>query len=69
MRSSFKIVPLTVVDGTMSTSGKREYASITTRTYSPVGKGPQKSICTVCHGEGGNGVICSGAGDVVGPFA
>ena len=46
----------------MSTSGNREYASMTTRRYSPVGKGPQKSMWTM-HGVGD---ICSGSGFVLG---
>ena len=53
----------------MSTCGNREYASMATRSYSPVGKGPQKSMWTVCHSVGGNGDICSGSGFVLRPLA
>ena len=52
----------------MSTSGNREYASMAT-ILSPVGKEPQKSMWTMCHGVGGNGDICSGSGFVMGPLA
>ena len=38
----------------MSTSGNQEYASMAIRRYSLLGKGPQKSMWTVCHGVGGN---------------
>ena len=56
------IVPLPAVECRMSTSGNREYASMTTNNCSPVGKGPQKSTFTVCHGFGGKVVIWRGAG-------
>ena len=57
IQSSLAIVPLPAVECIISTSGKREYASMTTSKYSPVGKGPQKSTFTVCHGLGGKVVI------------
>lgn len=37
---------------------------MTTKRYSPVGNGPQKSTFTMCHGLGGKVVIWSGGGEV-----
>ena len=45
-----------------STSGNRLNASITTRRYSPVGKGPRKSVATSFQGGEGRWVIFSGSG-------
>ena len=42
---------------------------MTTKRYSPVGKGRQKFTCTVCHGLGGNSLIFSGTGWAVVQFA
>ena len=51
-----------------STSGNREYASMATNKYSPEGKGPQKSMWTVCQGSGGKGDIWRGSGWLLGPL-
>ena len=67
--SSFGMVDLADVEVTISTSGNRLYASMTTSKYSPVGKGPKKSMLTVCHGAGGNFVIFNGSGRAAGPVA
>ena len=69
IRSIFGIVALTDVDRTISTSGYREYASIAANKCSPVGNGPQKSTCIICHGSGGSGDICKGSGLFSGPLA
>ena len=45
-----------------STSGNRLNSSIITRRYSPVGKGPQKSVATSFQGAHGRWVILSGSG-------
>ena len=50
------------VECTISTTGYREYASIATSISSPVGSGPTKSMCTVCHGVGGIFDILCGTG-------
>ena len=46
----------------ISTSGNHDYMSMTTNKYSPEGKGPQKSMWTVCQGSGGKGDIWRGSG-------
>ena len=40
----FGIIALAEVECTMSTLGNREYASMTTKRYSPIRNGPQKSM-------------------------
>jgi hypothetical protein len=45
----------------ISTSGYREYSSITTKSISPDGRGPQKSTERFCHGPGGKSVMCNGS--------
>ena len=61
--SSFGISAAADVECTISTSGYREYASIATSISSPVGSGPRKSMCTVCHGVGGIFDILRGTAD------
>ena len=45
------------VECTDSISGNREYTSMITNKYSPVERGPQKLMFSVCHSlhVGGNG--------------
>ena len=57
------------VERVISTTGKREYASITTSKYSPFGSGPKKSMLRRCHGPSGNFVIFSGSGGFSLPIA
>ena len=47
--SSFGMMKLAKVEQTISTSVNLEYAPVTTTKYSPVGKGPQKSMWTACQ--------------------
>ena len=63
------MMQLADVERTITTSGNREYAPMTTIKYSPEGKGPQKSMWTVCQGSGGKGVIWRGSGWLLGPLA
>ena len=51
-----------LVECIMSISGYFEYSSITTRIYTPVGKGPKKSAQTSSQGPVGNSDIRSGSG-------
>ena len=69
MHSNFEIVDVAFVECTTSTSGNLECASITTKRCSPIGKGPQKSMCTVHHGSGGNEDSVNGSGLLSGPLA
>ena len=58
--SAGKAFPAAVLE-TISTSGYFEWASRTTRTISPVGKGPQKSAEASSHGPFGVGDIFRGS--------
>lgn len=53
MRFSREMIVVAVVDRKISTSDHRMAASITTSKFSPVGRGPHKSICTRLQGEVG----------------
>ena len=53
------MVDLADVLVTTSIAGDLDLSSITTRTSSPDGNGPQKSIATFCHGRAGISVMTS----------
>ena len=55
------MVDLAVVLVTTSIAGYLDLSSITTRTNSPDGNGPQKSIATFCHGRAGISVMTRGS--------
>ena len=61
MWSSFGITARALVVRTNSTSNHRECLHMTTRRYSPVLIGPQKSMATSFQGSLDNGDICSGS--------
>lgn len=61
MRSSFGVTARALVVLTNSTSNHRECLHKTTRRYSPVLIGPQKSMATSFQGSLDNGDICSGS--------
>ena len=67
--SNFGMIQAADVVPTMSISANREYASITTSKYSPEGRGPQKSMWTVCQGSGGKGDIWRRSGRLLGSFS
>ena len=50
-----------VVERRIATSGQRVHASSQTSRLSPKGKGPQRSMCTSCHGLPGITVGLSGS--------
>ena len=67
--SSLDITDVVDVHWMILTSRNLEYASITTSKYTPWGNGPQKSLCSVCHGFRRSEDISSGSGQFSGPYA
>jgi hypothetical protein len=57
---NFFVTGIMDVDVTISTSGYREYWSVSTSAYLWLGSGPQKSASTTSHGRSGNSVIFAG---------
>ncbi len=45
----------------ISTTAYREYSSVITNRYSPLGNGPQKSALRFCHGFEGSFEMFSGS--------